>query len=141
MYYYALIPSVGNNVTVCANVVIIGDITIGNDVLISWGCTIMDNDAHSTSWSERKNDVAITLGKLSANEKAWSQVSRKKIVIKDKAWIGFNSIILKGVTIGEGAIVAAGSVVTKNVPPYTVVGGNPAVFVKKVTKEPAKTIN
>jgi acetyltransferase-like isoleucine patch superfamily enzyme len=47
-------------------------------------------------------------------------------------WIGFNSIILKGVTIGEGAVIAAGSVVTKDVSPYTIVGGNPAKFLKKI---------
>ena len=49
-----------------------------------------------------------------------------KVVIEDWAYIGAHSIILPGVTIGEGALVAAGSVVTKSVPPYTVVGGNPA---------------
>ena len=49
-----------------------------------------------------------------------------KIVIKDWAYVGSGSIILPGVTIGEGALVAAGSVVTKSVPAHTVVGGNPA---------------
>ena len=55
-----------------------------------------------------------------------------KIVINDYAWINFNSIILKGVTIGEGAIVAAGAVVTQDVPPFTLVAGNPAKVVKKL---------
>ena len=54
------------------------------------------------------------------------------VVIEDYVWIGMNSIILKGVTIGKGAVVAAGSVVTKSVPPMTVVGGNPAEVIKKV---------
>ncbi|MCB0501084.1 MAG: hypothetical protein KDD32_00210 [Bacteroidetes bacterium] len=53
-------------------------------------------------------------------------------MIKDKAWIGFNVIILKGVTIGEGAVVGAGSVVTKDVPDYTIVVGNPAKLIKKL---------
>ena len=48
--------------------------------------------------------------------------------------IGMNCIILKGVTIGEGAIVGAGSVVTKDVPAWTVVAGNPAIFVKKISE-------
>ena len=51
-------------------------------------------------------------------------------VIKSDAWIGMNAI-MPGVTIGEGAIVAAGSVVSKDVPPYTIVGGNPAKEIKK----------
>ena len=49
-----------------------------------------------------------------------------KIVVEDWVYIGCNAVILPGVTIGEGALVAAGSVVTKSVPPHTVVGGNPA---------------
>ena len=47
----------------------------------------------------------------------------------------FNSIILKGVTIGKGSIVAAGSVVSKNVEPFTVVAGNPALIIKKIKNE------
>ncbi len=52
------------------------------------------------------------------------------IVIKDYAWISFGSTVLKGVTIGKGAIVAAGSVVTRDVPDWTVVAGNPAKNIK-----------
>ena len=52
-------------------------------------------------------------------------------IIKDNAWIGMSAIILKGVTVGEGAIVAAGSVVTKDVPPHTIVAGVPARVIKK----------
>ena len=53
------------------------------------------------------------------------------VIIKDNAWIGMSAIILKGVTVGEGAIVAAGSVVTKDVPPHTIVAGVPAKVIKK----------
>ena len=53
------------------------------------------------------------------------------IVIHDNVWIGTRATILKGVTIGEGAIVAAGAVVTKNVPPHTLVGGVPAKIIKE----------
>ena len=58
-----------------------------------------------------------------------------EVVIKDRAWIGPNVIILHSVTIGEGAVVGAGSVVTKNVSPYTVVGGIPAKEINKRTSE------
>ncbi len=109
-------------------------IEIGNDVMFSWGCTVVDNNAHSLVWEERKNDVLDWKKGVDENVigkyKDWSNVQRKKVVIKDKAWIGFNSIILKGVTIGEGAVVGAGSVVTKDVPDYAIVAGNPAVIVK-----------
>lgn len=56
----------------------------------------------------------------------------KPIVIKDNVWIGINSTVLPGVTIGENAIVGAGSVVTKDVEPNTIVGGNPAKFIKLI---------
>ena len=52
------------------------------------------------------------------------------IIIEDDVWIGANAIILSGVTIGEGAIIGAGSVVTKNVEPYTIFAGNPAKKIK-----------
>ncbi len=122
---------VGGGVFVCAN-----EITIGSDVMFSWGCTIIDTDAHSLNWEYRKDDVKNWKRGLDENAigkyKDWTNVVSKKIEIQDKAWIGFNVIILKGVTIGEGAIVAAGSVVTKNVDPFTLVAGNPAVFIKKL---------
>ena len=54
----------------------------------------------------------------------------EKTIIEDDVWIGARSIILPGKIIGKGSIVAAGSVVTKNVSPYTIVGGNPAKFIK-----------
>lgn len=124
---------IGGGQFICIN-----SITIGENVMISWGCTIMDNDAHSMRWYERKNDVKEWKKGVEENNigkyKNWDNVNSGSIVIKNKAWIGFNVIILKGVTIGEGAIVAAGSVVTKNVADYTLVGGNPAKFIKHVEK-------
>lgn len=121
---------IGGGMFVC-----IDEINIGNDVMISWGCTIMDNNAHSLIFEERKNDVLDWKKGLEENKignyKDWSNVKHRKITIKDKAWIGFNCIILKGVTIGEGAVVGAGSVVLKDVPDYTVVAGNPAVIIRE----------
>ncbi len=59
----------------------------------------------------------------------------KPVTIQDNVWIGGNSVINPGVTIGEGAVVASGSVVTKDVEPYTVVGGNPARVIKQIGRE------
>jgi serine acetyltransferase len=56
--------------------------------------------------------------------------SKGDIIIKDDVWIGANAIILSGVTIGQGALIGAGAVVTKDVPPYAIVGGNPAKVIK-----------
>lgn len=122
---------IGSSSIICANKIVIGD-----DVLISWGCTIVDNNAHSLISTQRSNDVAMAKRNFENKEthsnlnKDWSVVDCKPIIIRDKSWIGFNSIILKGVTIGEGAVVAAGSVVTKDVPDYAIVAGNPATVIK-----------
>ncbi len=102
------------------------NVTIGNDTLISWNCTIIDNNAHSLASADRQSDVTD----WSKGMKDWSKVEVKPVKIEDKSWIGFNSIVLKGVTLGEGSVVAAASVVTKSTDAYTIVGGNPAAFIK-----------
>ncbi|MGI8509594.1 MAG: acyltransferase [Gemmatimonadaceae bacterium] len=112
-------------------------ISVGNDVMIAWGCYLYDHNAHSLDWEDRMVDVAAQTRAFRAGlplttGKNWSSVSAAPIRICDKAWIGFEAAILKGVVVGEGAIVAARSVVTKDVPPWSVVAGNPAVKVKDV---------
>ncbi len=111
-----------------STIVLASNVEIGNDVLISWGCTIVDHDSHALSFTSRRNDVVKWLN----GEKDWETVAIKPVVIRDKAWIGFNALILKGIEIGEGAVVAAGSVVTKNVAPWTIVAGNPARVVREI---------
>jgi galactoside O-acetyltransferase len=103
-------------------------IEIGDDVMISWGCSITDHNSHSLYWRQRCNDVRDWYN----GKKDWTHVKRQPVRIENKAWIGFNTIILKGVTIGEGAVVGAGSVVTKDAPPYTIVAGNPARIIREI---------
>ncbi|MBQ8246439.1 MAG: hypothetical protein IJZ42_04845 [Lachnospiraceae bacterium] len=74
----------------------------------------------------------IRNGDSPIRNKDWSVVKSAPIHIEDKVWIGTGCKILKGVTIGEGAVVAAGSVVVKDVEAWTMVGGNPAVVIKKL---------
>jgi acetyltransferase-like isoleucine patch superfamily enzyme len=118
-------------------------IEIGNDVTMAWGIIFYDHDSHSTEWEYRKNDniqcyedYQSHSGNSIAN-KDWSHVISKPIIVKDKVWIGFDVTILKGVVIGEGAVIGAKSVVTKDVPAWTIVAGNPARVVKQL-KEPEK---
>ena len=107
------------------------EIVIGNNVWISYECLIMDNDGHSKDPRIRRQDLPDLL-----NEKLkdWSEVHISPIKIEDDVWVGARSIILKGVTIGRCSIVGAGAVVTKNVPPYTIVAGNPAIVVGSVPR-------
>ena len=123
---------IGNSHIICKNKVIIED-----DVLIAWGCYLYDHNSHSISFKERRFDfnkilINYTKGINLLSHKNWNSVDSKPIKICSKSWIGMNCIILKGVTIGEGAIVAAGSVVIKDVDPWTIVGGNPAKIIKNL---------
>ncbi len=132
--------SVGNRSFIGGGMFIcIDGIEIGDDVLISWGCTFLDNNSHSLKASERQHDVQIYIDSITkiknAKSKDWSKVSKAPIIIKNKAWIGFNCILLKGITIGEGAIIAAGSVVTSSVPDFAVFGGNPAKLIRMLSNE------
>jgi len=103
-------------------------ITIGDDVIISWGVTIVDHDSHSPDWEYRRHDVRDWL----RGEKNWSAVAVKPVIVGDKAWIGFGASILKGVNVGEGAVIGARAVVTKDVPRFSVAVGNPARVVRQL---------
>ena len=113
-------------------------IEIGEQVMVSWGCTLMDSNAHSLDPDSRCNDEwNWQLSDKSGYRglfKDWTDVRSAPIRIDDRAWIGFNTIILGGVNIGKGAIIGAGSVVTSDVPAYTIFAGNPARFVKLVPR-------
>jgi acetyltransferase-like isoleucine patch superfamily enzyme len=111
-----------------SNLVCYRSITIGDDVIMSWGITIVDHDSHSIDWANRRDDVR----EWGQGRKNWEHVAHAPVVIADKAWIGFNVSILKGVTIGEGAVIGACAVVTRDVAPYSVVVGNPARVVRSL---------
>lgn len=96
---------------------LVNDVSIGADVAIGPNCTLYTHDHEYTD----KNVAAWKGGVVS-----------KSIQIEDGAWVGSNVTILPGVTIGKRAVVAAGSVVTKNVASETIVGGIPSKFIKQI---------
>ncbi len=87
------------------------NISIGDGTIIAWDCVIMDNDYHDPHGGITKT-APVSIGR--------------------GVWIGCRAIILKGVTIGDNSVVAAGAVVTKDIPPNTLVAGNPAIIKKSV---------
>jgi acetyltransferase-like isoleucine patch superfamily enzyme len=112
-------------------------VEIGNWVTMAWGITIYDHNSHSLDYRERINDQKQQLldwgsGNFIKN-KNWSVVSKKPVKIGDYVWIGFDAVILKGVTIGTGAVIGARAVVASDVEPWTVVAGNPARVIKRLT--------
>jgi len=114
-----------------SNIVSALSVVIEDDVIISWGVTIVDHNSHALSVEHRLNDVRD----WHSGGKDWSHVESLPVLIQRGAWVGFNAIILKGVTIGEGSIVGAGSVVTKDVKPQTIVAGNPAKLIRTLDDE------
>jgi len=105
-------------------------ISLGKGVLISDHVIIMDSNLHSFSALKRYEDLVKWQKGIFFD--VYSNIKSKPVIISNFAWICANVVILKGVTIGEGAIVGAGSVVTKDVPPYTIVAGNPARIIREI---------
>lgn len=122
MFYIAPNTSItiGDNVGISTSLFYCNDkITIEDNVLIGGGCQLLDNDFHSLGYEDRviKGD---------------KNVRSAPILIKEGAFIGTQSIILKGVTVGIHSIIAAGSVVNKSIPDNEIWGGNPAKFIKTI---------
>jgi acetyltransferase-like isoleucine patch superfamily enzyme len=113
-------------------------VTIGNDVTMAWGISLYDHNSQSLDWRGRAkmvNHFYETHGTEACfDEIDWTDVKSGPIVIEDKAWIGFDAVILKGVRVGEGAVIGARSVVTRDVEPYTIVAGNPAKLVRRIER-------
>ena len=114
-----------NTLVTCAE-----EVSIGDDVLIAFDVLISDHDSHALNFCERQHDVSDWMRGV----KDWGRVMFAPIRIGDKAWIGARAILLKGVQIGEGGVVAAGAVVTRDVPAWTLVAGNPARPVKELAR-------
>ncbi len=112
---------IGNHTFIGHNCIFtIGDsVRIGNHCLLAGGVNISDNDGHPIDALARRTQPA-------------PPDAIRPVVIGDDVWIGGRATILKGVTIGDRAIVGAGSVVTKSVPPDVVVAGNPARVIKSL---------
>lgn len=104
-------------------------IKIGDSVLIAHNVTIIDSDSHEIDYIERQNGY-IEMIRSGIHHKG--KITSLPIKIDDHVWISYNVAILKGVTIGKGAIIGAGAVVTKDVPAFTMVAGNPARVVKEL---------
>jgi acetyltransferase-like isoleucine patch superfamily enzyme len=106
-------------------------VSIGNNVMISHNVNIHDSNSHPLNAELRRHQTTIILTK-GLPDHAF-ETKEKSIIIEDDVWIGYNASVSKGVVIGKGAIVAAGAYVFHDVPPYSIVMGNPAKIVSKTT--------
>jgi len=106
-------------------------IEIGSHCLVSWNVGIADSDFHPIEPAQRLVD-SRALAPFYKDRPVRPKLVTAPVIIRDNVWIGMNAVILKGVTIGENSVVAAGAVVTKSVSANVVVAGNPAAVVKKL---------
>ena len=107
---------IGDHSIVGLGTVIIGPVTIGNHVL-------MAQHIVASGLNHGYDDVSLPISQ--------QPVTTSPIIIEDECWIGANAVITSGVIIGKHSVVAGGAVVTKNVPPFSVVAGNPARVIKQ----------
>lgn len=115
---------VGNNVSFnnnCLFICTLAKIVVGNDTMFGPNVTVITG-GHTI------NRVGELMSKITNDDK--NKDEDRDVIFEGDNWIGANTTILRGVTIGRGAVIGACSVVTKNVPPYTIVAGNPAKFIK-----------
>ena len=108
---------IGDHTRIGIHNTIIGPVTIGNHVNLAQGITV-------TALNHNFDDITKRIDEQG--------IATKPVVISDDVWIGANAVILPGVTIGRHVVVAAGAVVTKDVPDNTIVGGVPATIIKKL---------
>ena len=106
-------------------------IDIGNHVYISHNVNIHDTNSHPINAELRSRHFYAIMSTGHPKENTFD-IKASPVVIDDDVWIGFNSTILKGVKIGKGSIIAACSVVTKDVPPNVIMSGNPATILKAI---------
>lgn len=111
---------IGNETIIGMSNVIIGPVQIGNHVMLAQNIVV-------SGLNHGYSDISIP--------PALQPVSTSLITIEDEVWIGANSVITAGVTIGRHSVIAAGSVVTKSVPEFAVAAGNPARIIKKYNSE------
>jgi acetyltransferase-like isoleucine patch superfamily enzyme len=117
-----------------ARIICDSEISIGDYCLISWNVVLMDTRRLPLQADARRRELERVPTRQPRY--AATDVPARPIRIGNKVWIGFDCCILPGVTIGEGAVVGARSVATTDVPPFTVVAGNPARVIRQLDPGP-----
>ena len=113
-----------------ARIICDAEVFIGDYALISWNVVLMDSYRVPMDAQARRQEMERIPTR--AKRIACAEVEARPIHIERNVWIGFDACVLPGVTIGEGSIVGARSVVHESVPPFTIVGGNPARILREI---------
>jgi acetyltransferase-like isoleucine patch superfamily enzyme len=115
-----------------ARIICDAEVEIGDYALISWNVVLMDSYRVPLDPAERRRELERVPGR---RPRHLASGTGRPVRIGRNVWVGFDACVLPGVTIGEGAVVGARSVVDQDVPPYTVVAGNPARVVRLLNEE------
>ena len=113
------------------------EITVGDYALISWNVVFMDTYGVSPDPAQRRKQLQAL--PFDGRRRMPRGAPAKPIRIGRNVWVGFDCVVLPGVTIGEGSVVGARSVVAQDVPPYTLVAGNPAREIRKIENDEPQT--
>jgi len=111
---------IGDRTRIGLGCVLIGPVTVGNDVMFAQNIVV---SGLNHGYQEINMPPSL------------QPVETKPITIKDEVWIGANAVLTAGITVGKHAVIAAGSIVTKDVPDYSIAAGNPARILKKYNPE------
>jgi acetyltransferase-like isoleucine patch superfamily enzyme len=114
-------------------------IEVGDYCLISWNVVFMDTYGVSSNPEERRSQLEAV--PFARPRRVSRNASAKPVRIGRNVWIGFDSVILPGVTIGDGSVIGARSVVIEDVPPFSVAAGNPATIVRKIENDEISQIH
>ncbi len=123
--------NVGSYTILNGTVIVCNDrVTIGNHCMLAWGSTVTDTWAGFASVSIEKRREVLRFAATDARRRLLPVDIPRPVVLEDNVWVGFDAVILPGVTLGRGCIVGSKTIVSEDIPPYGVVVGNPSRLVR-----------
>ena len=120
-----------------ARIICDAEVTVGDYALVSWNVVLMDSYRTPLSSLERRRELEMVPTRQ--QRACMAAVEAKPIHIERSVWIGFDACVLPGVTIGEGSIIGAKSVVNADIPPFTIAAGNPARVIREISPTERKS--
>jgi acetyltransferase-like isoleucine patch superfamily enzyme len=122
---------VGSYTILNGTVIVCNDhVTIGNHCMLAWGSVVTDTWADFESALIEKRREVLRFAATDARRRLLPVDTPRPVVLEDNVWVGFDAVILPGVTLGRGCVVGSKTIVSEDVPPYAIVVGNPSRLVR-----------